>query len=173
MAGKNIIYQKINKQTIFVYDPSYLKTTKVRWFTWSVVNLTCKEKLRGFPHDKNSNRRKVLIREFHKKMLKAIHEKVNLIHKSRFTDCYFKPCILRSMSKIWLLQFNQILTYKKHFNRYNMHTVFTSSNSKFLRNNQFFYKGLIRKSALFPWFKKATIFAAWHKAKQKNYGCFD
>ena len=32
MAGKNIIYQKINKQTIFVYDP-YRKTTKLRyWF---------------------------------------------------------------------------------------------------------------------------------------------
>ena len=32
MAWKNIISQKVNKQTIFVYDP-YLKTTKLRyWF---------------------------------------------------------------------------------------------------------------------------------------------
>ena len=30
MALKNIIYQKVNKQTIFVYD-SNLKTTKLRY----------------------------------------------------------------------------------------------------------------------------------------------
>ena len=35
MAWKNI-YQKVNKQTIFVYDP-YLKTTKL-WYWYIALN---------------------------------------------------------------------------------------------------------------------------------------
>ena len=34
-----------------------------------MASLKCKQKLRGFPEDKNSSRRKVLIRELHKKLL--------------------------------------------------------------------------------------------------------
>ena len=70
--------QKINQQTIFVYDP-YLKTTKLwYWFITLILiykliagnmsSLNCKQKLRGLPEDKNSNKRKVLICEFHKKI---------------------------------------------------------------------------------------------------------
>ena len=42
MAGKNIIYQKINKQTIFVYDP-YLKTTKLRYWFIALNTQECGE----------------------------------------------------------------------------------------------------------------------------------
>ena len=35
-------------------------------------NFQCRQKLRSFTQDKNSNRRKVLIRKFHKKLLKVI-----------------------------------------------------------------------------------------------------
>ena len=45
-------------------------------------NVKCKQKLCGFPENKSSNRMKVLIREFDKKLLKVIREK----SKSRFTD---------------------------------------------------------------------------------------
>ena len=83
--------QKINQQTIFVYDP-YLKTTKLwYWFITLILiykliagnmsSLNCKQKLRGLPEDKNSNKRKVLICEFHKKLLIVIREKAESIHK--------------------------------------------------------------------------------------------
>ena len=52
---------------IFVYE-RYLKTTKLGyWFIalnmQNVTSLKCKQKLHGFPENKNSNRRKVLIRK--------------------------------------------------------------------------------------------------------------
>ena len=52
-------------------------------------NLKCKQKFRGFPEGKTFNRRKVLIREFHKKMLKVIREKKKLPS----TDRSFESCI--------------------------------------------------------------------------------
>ena len=42
-----------------------------------VLRFKCKQKLRGFPEDKQSNRRKVLIRNFPKKLLKMILAKTN------------------------------------------------------------------------------------------------
>ena len=44
---------------------------------WSkrIVDLQCKQKHRGFREDENSNRREVLIREFHKKLLKSAPRK--------------------------------------------------------------------------------------------------
>ena len=42
MAWKNIIYQKVNKQTIFVYDP-YLKTTKLRYWFIALNTQKCGE----------------------------------------------------------------------------------------------------------------------------------
>ena len=51
-----------------------------------------------------------------------------------------------------------ILTSVKHFSINNVHTMFTSLNSKkFLRNNQFFCKSLTGKSTLFPQMKIATF----------------
>ena len=47
-----------------------------------LLSLDCKQKFCGFPEDKKSNRRKVLICEFHKKLLKVICAKTKLICKS-------------------------------------------------------------------------------------------
>ena len=55
------------------------------------VELECKQKLCGFPEDKNSNRRKVLICEFHKNCLKW-SVKRHSICKSWFADRSFEPC---------------------------------------------------------------------------------
>ena len=44
--------------------------------------LKCEQELSGFLEDKNSNRKKVLICRFHKKLLKVINKKAKLIHKS-------------------------------------------------------------------------------------------
>ena len=66
MACKNL-----SIKTIFVYEP-YLKTTKLGyWFI--ALNIQKCGKVEGktetscFPEDKNFNRKKVLIRKFHKK----------------------------------------------------------------------------------------------------------
>ena len=83
---------KINKQAVLVYEP-YLKTKKLGyWFialnTQEYSNrniLKCKQELRGFPEDKNSNKRKVLILEF-LKMLKMICKKAKSICKSQSSD---------------------------------------------------------------------------------------
>ena len=42
MAGKNIIDQKINKQTIFVYNP-YPKTTKLKYWFIALNTQKCGE----------------------------------------------------------------------------------------------------------------------------------
>ena len=62
--------------------------------------------------------------------------------------------------RIFLRFYQEILTYVKHFSINNVHTLFTSSNSKtFLRNNIFFYNSLTRISALFPLLKIATFYS--------------
>ena len=55
------------------------------------------QKLCGFPDDKNSNRRKLLIREFHETLLKVIYQKTKLIHESCFVlimdgGLYYDTC---------------------------------------------------------------------------------
>ena len=52
-----------------------------------MVELKCRHELCGFPEDKNSKRRKILIRKFHKKLLKVIREKTELVRERRFADC--------------------------------------------------------------------------------------
>ena len=70
-------------------------------------SLNCKYELHGFPEDKNSNRTKVLICEFNKKMLKVICKKTKLICELWFMGCLFEPsstCHLRSQAtpcKFW------------------------------------------------------------------------
>ena len=49
----------------------------------SVANLKMKQKLRGFPENKYSNGRKVLICKLHKKLLKLIRKKAKSIRQSR------------------------------------------------------------------------------------------
>ena len=46
------------------------------WYLRKLSSLKCKQKLRDFPEDKNSNRTKVLICKSHKKLLKMIKEKI-------------------------------------------------------------------------------------------------
>ena len=56
--------QILSKRKKIVYSLT-LFGVRYKWF----VELECKQKLCGFPEDKNSNRRKVLIHEFHKNCL--------------------------------------------------------------------------------------------------------
>ena len=75
------------------------------------------------------------------------------------------------MSTIQLTLFNQILTYKKHFSRNNMHTMFTTSNSKFLRNNQFFF--FIRfdqEISTSPLIQNDYFFNSWRKSNGRIMG---
>ena len=51
-----------------------------------MVRFKCQQKLCGFPEDKNVNRRKTLICEFHKKLLKVIREKAMSIKELGFAD---------------------------------------------------------------------------------------
>ena len=66
----------------------------------SVANLKMKQKLRGFPENKYSNGRKVLICKLHKKLLKLIRKKAKSIRQSRFEPCWsFSIYIAKSYSK--------------------------------------------------------------------------
>ena len=60
-----------------------------------------------------------------------------------------------------------ILFIMKHFNINNVHAMFTSSNLKrFLRNTQFYFKSLTRKSALFTLFQNGYFLL--HDAKPQE-----
>ena len=63
-----------------------LKCKKVYFFGVRHSKVSRLKKLRGFPEDKSFNRRKVLIREFHKRLLKMIRENRKSIRELRFAD---------------------------------------------------------------------------------------
>ena len=84
----------------------------------NAARLKCKQKLRSFSEETNSNRRKVLIRNFpsvrifvfgettkfllftlHKKFLKVNREKVESISESWFADRLFEPYLWLSRVK--------------------------------------------------------------------------
>ena len=80
--------------------------------------LKCKQKLCGFPEDINSNRGKILIHKFHKKLLKEIHKKLKsksvpntAWEKQKYyyftenaiytTDCFLKTLCPFSWIGVW------------------------------------------------------------------------
>ena len=54
----------------------------------NVSSLKYKKTLCGFPEDKNYNKKKNFINDFHKKLLKVIRKKAMSIRKSQFADPY-------------------------------------------------------------------------------------
>ena len=52
----------------------------------NVSSLKYKKTLCGFPEDKNYNKKKNFINDFHKKLLKVIRKKAMSIRKSQFAD---------------------------------------------------------------------------------------
>ena len=60
--GQNVIQMQENSVQV--------NTFWSKIYISDLLSLKCKQKLSGFPEDKNSNRRKVLIHEFRKNCLK-------------------------------------------------------------------------------------------------------
>ena len=67
---ENVIQMQENSVTFSIFWVRY-KLYDIRY-----MYLKCKQKLCGFPEDINSDRGKILIHKFHKKLLKEIHKKL-------------------------------------------------------------------------------------------------
>ena len=73
--------------------------------------MSLKSKLCIFPEDKNFNRRKVLLCEFHKI---NFCKKIRLIHKSGFADCQLESCCHLQQTSTHFITYTEILTLLHH-----------------------------------------------------------